>query len=383
METGVLIMSAEISFLGMGDVLIDRAAPKTIFAHVADTLQAADITFANCEQMYSDRLEHPVSRHPSHSDPANIDALEFAGFDVLSLANNHTMDWGGDALVDTVSRLRERGFWTVGAGADIGAARKPAIVAAKGVKVGFLAYGSTGPEAYAADAESPGYAPVHAWTEYETLDRQAATPQLIRSGAKPAELAAMTDDIKALKKLCHAVVVSFHWGIHFIPRVIPDYCYEMGRAAVDAGADLILGTHPHILKGVETYRGKVIFYSTGNFSLELGPTHMADENAVQALKRLHKLYGVRPDPEYPTYPMPPESKASIIVKASVSRRGIERVGYIPVHINRNAEPEIVGQLDPRGQEVFGYLRGITESEELPCVFRWYGDEVVIDTATDA
>ncbi|MGC0420192.1 CapA family protein [Embleya sp. AB8] len=376
-------MSEEISFLGVGDVLIDRAAPRTMFAHVAEVIRAADITFANCEQMYSDRRENPVSRHPSHSDPDNIDALEFAGFDVLSLANNHTMDWGESALVDTLSRLRDRGFRAVGAGVDITAARQPVCVEAKGVKVGFLAYGNTGPEAYAAGARNAGYAPVHAWTEYETLDRQAATPKLIRSGAEPAELASMADDIRALKETCHAVVVSFHWGIHFIPRVIPDYCHEMGRAAVDAGADLVLGTHPHILKGVETYRGKVIFYSTGNFALELGPAHLADRNAGPELEKLHKLYGVRPDPEYPTYPMHPESKASIIVKASISRGGIERVGYLPVHINRNAEPEIVGQLDPRGQEAFRYLRSVTESEELTCVFRWYGDEVVIDTSVSA
>ncbi|MBS2535711.1 CapA family protein [Catenulispora sp. NF23] len=376
-------MSDEISFLGVGDLLIDRAAPRTVFRHVAEVIQAADIAFANCEQMYSDRLENPVSRHPSHSDPDNIDALEFAGFDVLSLANNHTMDWGGDALIDTLSRLRARGFQPVGAGADLAEARRPVCLEAKGVKVGFLAYGNTGPETYAAGEGNAGYAPVHAWTEHETVDRQAATPKLIRSGADPAELARMVEDIKALKQTCHAVVVSFHWGVHFAPRVIPDYCYEMGRAAVDAGADLVLGTHPHILKGVETYRGKVIFYSTGNFALELGPSHSADENAALALKKLHKLYGVRPDPGYPTYPMHPESKASIIVKASISRGGIERVGYIPVHINRHAEPEIVGQLDPRGQQVFDYLRSVTESEQLTCVFRWYGDEVVIDTSVSA
>ena len=370
---------SEISFLGVGDVLIDRPDPRTMFTHVAEVLQAADITFANCEQMYSDRRDHPVSRHPSPSDPGTIDALEFAGFDVLSLANNHTMDWGGNALVDTVSRLRGRGFETVGAGADLGEARKPVIVEAKGVKVGFLAYGSTGPEDYAAGAGSPGYAPVHAWTKYEKLDNQAGTPPRVRSGAKPDELAAMAEDVKALKEQCHAVVVSFHWGIHFLPRVIPDYCHEIGHAAVDAGADLVLGTHPHILKGIETYRGKVIFYSTSNFSLELTSDYLNDDSAAEALDRLQKLYGVRPDPEYPTYPMPPESKASIIVKASISGDGIERVGFVPAYINREAEPEIVGQLDPRGQEVFDYLRSVTDSEGLTCVFRWYGDEVVIDT----
>lgn len=369
--------------MGVGDVLIDRPDPKTIFGHVAEALRAADIAFANCEQMYSDVHDSPVSRHPSHSDPKNIDALVSAGFDVLSLANNHTMDWGGEALVDTLSRLRAQGLKTVGAGADIGDARKSVIVEAKGVRVGFLAYGNTGPEEYAAGAESPGYAPVHAWTEYQRLDRQAATPQRVLSGAKPDELVAMIGDIKALKERCHAVVVSFHWGIHFMPRVIPDYCYEVGHAAVDAGADLILGTHPHILKGVETYRGKVIFYSTGNFALELGPEYLQDGNAAQALKDLHRLYGVRPDPEYPTLPMHPEGKASVIVKAVISSRGIERVGYIPVYINRDAEPEIVGQLDPRGQEVVDYLRSVTESEELTCVFRWYGDEVVIDTSVSA
>lgn len=376
-------MSAEISFMGVGDVLIDRPDPKTMFEGVAGVLRSADITFANCEQMYSDRLDHPVSRHPSYSDPGNIEALAYAGFDVLSLANNHTMDWGGDAVVDTLSRLRAHGFQPVGAGANIAEARRPVIVEAKGVKVGFLAYCNTGPDRYAARADSPGYASVHAWTEHETLDPQAGTPKLVVSGARPEELSAMVEDIQALKEQCHAVVVSFHWGIHFQPRAIPDYCHQVGHAAIEAGADLVLGAHPHILKAVETYKGKVIFYSTGNFALELAPGYLKGDGAADALRKLLKLYGVRPDPEYPAYPMHPEGKASIIVKAAISGNGIERVGFIPVYINRNAEPEVYGQLDARGQEVFDYLRSVTDSEGFTCAFRWHGDEVVIDTSVTA
>jgi poly-gamma-glutamate synthesis protein (capsule biosynthesis protein) len=187
----------------------------------------------------------------------------------------------------------------------------------------------------------------------------------------------MVEYIENLKSRVDVVVVSYHWGQHFLPRVIPMYCFDIGHAAVNAGADLILGTHAHMLKGIEVYKGKVIFYSTGNFAIELGPGTVIDKTPIEALKGVSKLYGFTPDPEYPTYPCHPEAKHTLIVKTIIEDGGIKQVSYIPCFVNKRAEPEIVTFKDPRGRDVFEYMASISKSEGLSVHFAWEGDEVLV------
>jgi poly-gamma-glutamate synthesis protein (capsule biosynthesis protein) len=190
------------------------------------------------------------------------------------------------------------------------------------------------------------------------------------------DLAAMIADIERLKALVDTVIVSIHWGLHIIPRVIPMYCFDVGHAAVDAGADLILGTHPHILKGIEMYKGKTIFYSTGNFACEIGPAQREKTGGEFALK-LVEQYGCVPDPECPTYNLSRESRVTLIAKAIIRNGEIVQVSYIPCFVNRNSEPEIVTPDTPLGQEVYRYVEEISASEHLPVRFSWNGNEVLI------
>jgi poly-gamma-glutamate capsule biosynthesis protein CapA/YwtB (metallophosphatase superfamily) len=362
-----------VTLLAAGDILIDRDEPNSIFRHVAGVLQKADITFANCEQMYSGTgTASPV--HTTPNNPGNIEALRNAGFDVLSFANNHTMDWGPEALLDTMARLKQAGIPYVGVGENIVEARRPVILECNGTKVGFLAYGCTGPAGSEAEENKPGYAPVRVWTMYEQIDYQPGTPPNIVTVPHVKDLADMVEDVKKLRSKVDVAVVSFHWGQHFIPRVIPMYCFDVGHAAVDAGADIILGGHPHILKGIEVYKGKVIFYSLCNFALELTPEVWNSKGAPSKTK---KIYNYVPDPECPNYPMPHESRATLIVKAAIENGDIRRVSFIPCYVNRNSEPEIVSRDDSRGQEVFNYVKDISASEGLAVRFSWDGDEVLV------
>jgi hypothetical protein len=356
-----------ITFLGVGDVLIDREQPETIFKHVADVLRSGDITFTNCEQMYSDK-GYPNMIHASYSDPRNIPALFYAGIDLVSLANNHTLDWGTEGLLDTMSRLKEAGMPYVGVGKNLSEAHRPVILERKATKVGFLAYGCVGPDGYEADENTPGYAPVRAWTIYDKVDYQPATPPQIISFPYKDDLAAMVEDIKKLKTQADVLIVSFHWGQHLMPRVIPMYCFDIGHAAIDAGADLIMGGHTHILKGVEVYKGKVIFYSLSNFAIELGPGSMNLSVNVRQSKRLTKIYGSM---------HPQEQKFTMIAKAIIQDGVIKRVSYIPCYINEREEPEIVTRRDVRGVQVFNYVEDISRSEGLHAKFSWDGDEVLI------
>lgn len=365
----------KITLLGVGDIVIDREKPETIFQHTAPTLREADIAYGNCDQTYSD-LGYLIRGHGTNSESKNFPALLYAGFDVISLANNHTLDWGEENLLDTLDRFQKAGLPYIGAGKNIMEARKPVILERKGTRVGFLAYSCVIPKDFEATENKPGLSGIHVKTIYEQIDYQPGTPPKIITITNPDDLAAMVADIKQLKTQADVVVIAIHWGIHIVPRVIPMYCFEIGHAAIEAGADLILGTHPHILKGVEMYKGKAIFYSTCNFAAEIGPATRRNPGGDEVDHMLER-YGCKPDPECPTYLSPPESRATLIVKAVIEDGRIQRLSYIPCYVNRNAEPEIVGQKDDRGQKVYNYLTDISQSERLSVHFSWDGDEVLI------
>jgi hypothetical protein len=364
-----------ITLLGTGDLLIDREEPATIFRHVAGVLKSADITFANSEQTFADG-GYLIRGHGTNSESRNLPAILSAGFDVISLANNHTLDWGTENLLATLEKLEKAGLPYVGAGRNIDEARRPVILQRKGNRVGFLAFSSVHPKGYEAGEDKPGLSPIRIWTIYEQTDYQPGTPPRIVTIPYKEDLAAMVDSIKKLKSESDVVIVSMHWGQHIIPRVIPDYCIEVGHAAVDAGADLILGTHTHIGKGIEMYRGKAIFYSTGNFAAEIGPAQTGAAGA-QFPHKLVEEYGAVVDPECPTFSLPHESRRTMIVKSLIEGGAIKRISFIPCFVNKNVEPEIVPRSNPLAGEVYDYFEDISRSEGLSVNFAWDGDEVLV------
>jgi len=364
-----------ITLLGTGDLLIDREKPETMFQHVAGVLRSADIAFANSEQTYAEG-GYLIRGHGTNSESRILPVVQSAGFDLISLANNHTLDWGKEVLLDTLAKMKQAGLPYVGAGKNIAEARQPVVLERKGTSVGFLAFSSVHPQGYEAGKDEPGLSPIRVWTIYEQTDYQPGTPPRIVTIPYKEDVAAMVEDIRKLKARVDVVVVSMHWGQHIIPRIIPMYCFEVGHAAIDAGADLVLGTHTHICKGIEMYQGKAIFYSTGNFAAEIGPSQRAHPSGKFAHSLVEK-YGIKPDPECPTYNLSRESRSTFIVKATIEDGKIKRLSYIPCFVNKYSEPEIVTRDNPLGQEVFHYIQDISKSEKLPVQFAWEGDEVLI------
>src|SRR5262249_19456269 len=149
---------------------------------------------------------------------------------------------------------------------------------------------------------------------------QPGTPARIHTYADRADLAALCADINAAKQRADRVVISMHWGIHFVPAVIADYQREVAHAAIDAGADLILGHHAHILKGAEVYRGKTIWYSIGNFAVDLrmDKAH-AESKSFKEIQVLHPEWV--PDFES-LYNFPPESRMTLIATAHMTKAGV-------------------------------------------------------------
>lgn len=368
----------EIIVYAVGDIAPDRPEPGTLFEHVSALLNDGDIAFCQLEANLSIRgTPLPQARLACRTDPNVAPALKEAGFDVVSFATNHCMDWGREAFFDTIENLRAQGLSVIGVGKNIAEARQPAIIECHGTRIAFLSYNSILPQAYWAETDRPGCVPMRAFTVYEPIEHdQPGTPCRIRTFAHPGDLDAMANDIRQTKMRADIVIVSQHSGIHFIPAVIPDYQREIAHAAIDAGADVILGHHAHILKGIEVYAGKPIFYSLCNFALDLrAPKELLERPSHNEIARLNPEW--KPDPEYPTYFMPPDSRKTIIVKCTIADKRIQRVSFLPTIINKQSQPEILSPKDTQFGEVVGYIEVISRDQGLKANCTIQGDEILV------
>jgi poly-gamma-glutamate capsule biosynthesis protein CapA/YwtB (metallophosphatase superfamily) len=363
----------------VGDLAPSRPDPASLFTGVGDTLRAADITFGQLEINLTDRgTRLPQARHTDRAGPGTAAALRDAGFDVVSFAGNHCMDWGVDGFTDTVAALEAAGLAVVGVGTDILAARAPVIVERGGVRVAFLAYSSILPMGYWADEHRAGCAPMRAWTVYEQIEHdQPGTPARVHTFPHDGDLAALEADVAAARRRADVVLVSLHWGIHFVPAVIADYQRAVGRAAIDAGADVILGHHAHILKGVEVHRGRPIIYSLCNFAVDLhmDPAHAASPG-FREIQSLHPAW----EPDFDSsYNFPADSRRTVVARITITSGAVNRVALLPAYIDRRSRPEILAPADPRFTEVHDYLVSITRAAGLNGRLVADDDQLVIAT----
>ncbi len=371
-----------LSLVCVGDVRPHRDDPPSMFSHCGEALRTADVVFGQLESTYSERgTPMFVPSSPSRRAPKNIMAFteKGAGFDTMSFACNHAMDYGWEAFYDTLALFQKHNIPLVGAGKNIEEARKPAIIERKGTRVGFLAYVSVIFPGLMAEENVPGCVPLRASNFYQQLYRfQPGTPPLIITELFPEDKKAMEDDIKKLRSQVDVLVVSMHCGVFMTPAVIAMYQKEAAYAAIDAGADLVLQHHAHILKGIEVYKGKAIFYGLGNFAVDRIPDFPGKLEPWDPAYRITKeFFHIKPIPGWEKYPYLADARNTMIAKAYIADKKIEKVTYIPTYINPDAEPEVVTRKDPLAQDVFDYVKEISEYENLKVHFSWDGDEVLI------
>ena len=360
-----------VVLLGCGDVGPIHEPLDAYSALAKPALAAADIRFAQVERVYSERGALQVHSGGGHSrlPPHMASVFGDCGFDVVSVASNHAMDWGEDALLDTIALFRSQGIAVAGAGRSLEEARQPAILERRGMKIAVLAYCSILHAGYAAGPGKAGVAPLRAHTYYEAFDYQAGVPPRIVTVPFDDDLANMVADIAAARKSAAVVVLSLHWGIHFIPRMIADYQIAVARAALAAGADLILGHHAHTPKAIGTYDGRICFFSLSNFIMSSTAKTQAEADAFA------KRYGVAMDPDYPHLAYGADAKRSLIARAVLTREGVKRVSFLPVLIDRKLRPEVLRAGDPRFDDAVGFMEWV--SEGFDHAFAVEGDEVVV------
>lgn len=368
-------------FLATGDLAMDRDDYDESFAATRDLLQSADIVFGQLETSFAERgTRLPQARHAVLARPDGAAALGRAGFDVVSFAGNHCMDWGSEAFFDTIGNLQSAGMQVIGVGADIAEARRPATFRLPdGTTVAVLAYSSILPMSYWADERRPGCAPMRAFTVYEQIEHdQPGTPPRIHSYPHRGDLAAMEADIRAAKREADVVIVSHHWGIHFVRAVIADYQRDVARAAIAAGADAILGHHAHILKGCELIDGKPVFYSLCNFAtdLRMDPAHAASKS-FQEIRVLAEEW----EPDFDSlYNFPKAARLSMIAKLEIAGGRIVRSGFLPLVIGRDAVPRVPARGDADHAAVVDYMAAVTEEAGLNARYRTADDMVELREA---
>ena len=237
----------------VGALLERKGDPAAVFGPLADRLASSDITVGNFESTLS-RAGSPTQGGDSFaSDPNVLDGLAEAGFDAISLGNNHLGDFGARAIDETIDRLLDEGFAITGGGKDLDQARAPAIIERNGVRIGFIATDSIGETPAATDSRA-GTNRVNAPPRTGPLDRQA--------------LDRVAADIRQLDAEADIVVVLPHWGTQYT-HVPEDSQREMARAFTDAGADAVIGGHPHWVQGWEQMGDAAVIHSLGNFIFDM------------------------------------------------------------------------------------------------------------------
>lgn len=363
--------SNSVVLMGVGDVGPLAEPVDALCALAKPVLETADLRFAQCERVYSERGALQLHSGGAHSrvKPHMASVFAACGFDVVSVASNHGMDWGEDALLDTLELFDKQGIKAIGAGRNLEEARKPAFIEKNGVTIAFLAYCSVLNEGYAAGPKKAGIAPLRVCTRYEAVDYQAGVPPRVVTVPFDEDLAGMLEDIRTARQKADAVVLSLHWGVHFVPRLIAEYQVICAKAAFVAGADLILGHHAHAPKAIAVHDGRTCFYSLSNFIMS------STVKSIAAAKAFEKKYGVKLDPDYPNLAYGEDGKRSLIARAVINKAGVTQTAFLPVQIDKQLRPEVLKGGDARFADAVRFMEWA--SADFPHHFAVRGDEVEI------
>lgn len=248
-SVNTLIAVGDISFSGIDHIILKN--PEYPWAGTKEILQTATTLMGNQEIPFSSRGSiYTKKKWILRANPGTVQSLTLAGFDIVTLANNHILDYGPIAMQDTLNTLDSAKIARAGAGINLEEARRPAFITTPdGTKLAFLSYSLVYPEIFWASKTRPG------------------TPY--------GDPAYFVPDIQKAKTMADYVIVSFHWSdeLQYYPS---DYQKSYGRKCIDAGASVVIGHHPHVLQGLEVYKKGLIAYSLGNFVFGSRSTRLKD-----------------------------------------------------------------------------------------------------------
>jgi poly-gamma-glutamate capsule biosynthesis protein CapA/YwtB (metallophosphatase superfamily) len=265
-----LILTGDINLMNVAD-------PAVPLAHFAGEFRSADAVFSNLECcFYKSAPNYSDEDEGFYADAAVAEALKLGGIQAVGIANN--VNYGDAAIASSTARLDALGIAHTGAGANAAAAYAPVILERGGVRFGFMqrtsVYWATNHEAR---EHMAGVAVIRANTAYQVpmhktrpevppLNRPGIPPFIV-TWVEPSYLQRLKEDIAALRSKVDVLVLSCHWGVK---DELLDYMKEIAHAAVDAGADIVMGHGPHYTLPIEVYKGRPVFYGLSSFSFYSG-----------------------------------------------------------------------------------------------------------------
>jgi poly-gamma-glutamate synthesis protein (capsule biosynthesis protein) len=216
--------------------LLEKPLDQVIDPAISKVLRDADLTLANIETVLTELTDTMLPGYGLRASAKIAPVIAAMGVDVAALSNNHIRDVKDQGVLDTIAALQAAGMQTTGAGANITEAQRPWIGDVGGIKVGI----------------------------YAVAQEEFNVASVTRAGSSRLDFRSLPEQVAAIKQQADVLVVFAHHGMEFLLTPSPDSVSGL-RAAIDAGADAVIGHHPHVVQGVEMYNGKPIFYSLGNF----------------------------------------------------------------------------------------------------------------------
>lgn len=266
-----IVEEKPIELIFVGDIMLDRGVKYMVEKHgnndfsfpffkIADEIKNADLIIANLESQISNKGSNAGSIYSFRAPIEAMQGLIYAGIDIVSLANNHAFDYSGQALKDSSERLVNNNISPIGAGNEY-QAFSPTIKTINGstnspLSLAFFAYTDQMPVSAQAKGENFGIAVIN-----------------------KDNIARIKTDIELAKQLTDIVVVSLHWGTEYAKEPSLEQT-NLAQNIIDAGADLVIGHHPHVIQKYEKYKNGYIFYSLGNFIFDQGFSDETMEGAI-------------------------------------------------------------------------------------------------------
>lgn len=323
-------LAEEVSLLAVGDVMLSRTVADRIrkykdinypFLKLQAFLQNADITFGNLENPITAGQPVMPFEMVLRANPGQEEALQKAGFDIFSLANNHIPDLGEKGVLDTLHYLKKAGLDYVGAGKNSTEANAPVYITKQGITIAFLAYNDTDvvPDYYEAGEQ-------HAGTAFMKQEK-------------------MTEAIREAKTKADLVVVSMHAGKEYVGQPNASQI-SFAHQAIEAGAEIVIGHHPHVVQTIEKYQGKYIIYSLGNFVFD-------------------QMWSS-------------ETKEGVTVKIVFDKAGVKSIFFYPIGIEDYSQPELL-----KGEQAAAVLKRLHYPLSEAPSFQWNADTKNYETQTSS
>nr|WP_295663108.1 CapA family protein [Polymorphobacter sp.] len=357
-----MAFAENLSIVFTGDLVLDEPDGAYWLAGIAPALRAADLAIGHLEVPHTRRGAELAGDVPAPgAPPENLAAIAGAGFAMVSLAGNHIADCGAEGIADTCEGLAAAGVAFAGAGSDLVDARRAAFVERGGRRIALLSYNCVGPEAGWATATTAGCA----YLPIATADGSPVAPNSPLKAMTDAAREILETDIASAREQADIIVVALHKGLVHTPARLAPYERAVAHAAIDAGADVVVGHHAHITRGIEFHGGKPIFHGMGNGcvvtrALSPGQSHPARAEWAERRKR---LFGFEPDPAYTLAPFHPEAVNGFLARIDCAEDGRVSVSVIAVDVVAPGRPVLADA--GRGEEIRAYLEKITLEAGLP------------------